>query len=138
MAKGKYTRKEAGLLAYQDVTGKDLSPVRTAAEIKERVETLPEELRRRCHHLYLQYMSVDRPGYYERYIEQRSRRLTQKKRMWVVNDPEFGLDMDTLRTDRRKSIEACLPDGITWNHMRVKRGFRCERVEVQIQIIDQK
>lgn len=135
MAKGQYTRKEAELLAYQEVTGRALSHARTVGEIKARVEALPEDLRRRCHQLYLQNMSINRPGYYERYIEQRSRRLTQKKRMWIINDPEFGLKLDTLQLNRQKSIEACILEGATWNYMRQKLGFRCEKVEVQIQII---
>ena len=137
MSKGKYTRKEAGLLAYREITGKDLSSVRTAGEIKMHVEALPEDLRRRCHQLYLQYMSIDRPGYYERYIEQRSCRVTRKKMMWIVCDSEFGLNLNILRTDRRKSIEAIVSADVTWNYMRQKLGFRCQKVEVQIRIISQ-
>lgn len=52
MAKGKYTRKQAGLIAYREVTGEYL-PIRTTCEeIKEYVRALPEDLRRRCHVLY--------------------------------------------------------------------------------------
>lgn len=67
MAKGKYTRKEAGIMAYFEVTGEQLPSRTTAAEIREYSKALPEELQKRCHELYLHYMSLGRPEYLEHY-----------------------------------------------------------------------
>lgn len=69
MAKGKYTRKEAGIMAYFEVTGKQLSSRITAAEIREYSRALPEEQQKRCHELYLHYMSIGRPDYMKNYAE---------------------------------------------------------------------
>ena len=55
MAKGKYTRKEAGIKAYSEVTGEELPPRVTVAEIREYSNALPEDQRKRCHELYLHY-----------------------------------------------------------------------------------
>ena len=41
MAKGKYTRKEAGIKAYSEVTGEELPPRVTVAEIREYSKALP-------------------------------------------------------------------------------------------------
>ena len=67
MAKGKYTRKEAGIKAYSEVTGEELPPRVTVAEIREYSNALPEDQRKRCHELYLHYMSLGRPEYLEHY-----------------------------------------------------------------------
>ena len=56
MAKGKYTRKEAGIKAYMEVTGEELPSRVTVAEIREYSKALPEDQRKRCHELYLHYM----------------------------------------------------------------------------------
>lgn len=67
MAKGKYTRKEAGIMAYFEVTGEQLPSRTTVAEIREYSKALPEEEQKRCHELYLHYMSLGRPEYLEHY-----------------------------------------------------------------------
>ena len=67
MAKGKYTRKEAGIKAYMEVTGEELPSRVTVAEIREYSKALPEDLRKRCHELYLHYMSIGRSEYLEHY-----------------------------------------------------------------------
>ena len=67
MAKGKYTRKEAGIKAYSEVTGEELPPRVTVAEIREYSNALPEDQRKRCHELSLHYMSLGRPEYLEHY-----------------------------------------------------------------------
>ena len=46
MAKGKCTRKEAGIKAYSEVTGEELPPRVTVAEIREYSKALPEDQRR--------------------------------------------------------------------------------------------
>lgn len=67
MAKGKYTRKEAGIKAYMEVTGEELPSRVTVAEIREYSKALPEDQRKRCHELYLHYMSIGRSEYLEHY-----------------------------------------------------------------------
>lgn len=67
MAIRKYTRKEAGIKAYTEVTGEKLPPSVTAAEIHEYSRSLPEDQRKRCHELYLQLMSIGRPQYIDHY-----------------------------------------------------------------------
>lgn len=67
MSKGKYTRKQAGLLSFKETTGEELPASTTCAEIREYVRALPEDQRRRCHKLYLHYMSLGRPDYMESY-----------------------------------------------------------------------
>lgn len=67
MAKEKYTRKEAGMKAYLEVAGEQLPPRVTVAEIREYSKALPEDQRKRCHELYLHYMSFGRPDYIDNY-----------------------------------------------------------------------
>lgn len=70
MPKGKYTRKEAGIKAYEEVAGETLPQDLTAAEIRNRSRALPDALRMRCHELYLHYMSLGRPEYLAHYTRQ--------------------------------------------------------------------
>ena len=67
MPKGEYTRTEAGRRAYFVVTGIELPDTLTHDEIK--AHALPEEQWKRCHELYLQYMSIGRPEYMKNYAE---------------------------------------------------------------------
>lgn len=69
MPKGEYTRTEAGRRAYFVVTGIELPATLTHDEIKAYSHALPEEQWKRCHKLYLQYMSIGRPEYMKNYAE---------------------------------------------------------------------
>lgn len=69
MPKGEYTRTEAERRAYFVVTGIELPDTLTHDEIKAYSHALPEEQWKRCHELYLQYMSVGRPEYMKNYAE---------------------------------------------------------------------
>ena len=69
MPKGEYTRTEAGRRAYFVVTGVELPDTLTHDEIKAHSHALPEEQWKRCHELYLQYMSIGRPEYMKNYAE---------------------------------------------------------------------
>ena len=69
MPKGEYTRTEAGRRAYFVVTGIELPNTLTHDEIKAYSHALPEEQWKRCHELYLQYMSIGRPEYMKNYAE---------------------------------------------------------------------
>lgn len=67
MPKGKYTRKTAGLQAFLETTGIALPESATLEEIKEYTHALPEDQQKRCHSVYIQYMSIGRPEYLENY-----------------------------------------------------------------------
>ena len=69
MPKGEYTRTEAVRRAYFVVTGIELPNTLTHDEIKAYSHALPEEQWKRCHELYLQYMSIGRPEYMKNYAE---------------------------------------------------------------------
>ena len=69
MPKGEYTRTEARRRAYFVVTGIELPNTLTHDEIKAYSHALPEEQWKRCHELYLQYMSIGRPEYMKNYAE---------------------------------------------------------------------
>ena len=69
MPKGEYTRTEAGRRANFVVTGIELPNTLTHDEIKAYSHALPEEQWKRCHELYLQYMSIGRPEYMKNYAE---------------------------------------------------------------------
>lgn len=71
MPKGKYTRKEAGIKAYLEVSGEELPLRVTLAEIREYSKALPEDQRKRCHELYLHYMSFGRPDYLDNYTKRK-------------------------------------------------------------------
>lgn len=71
MPKGKYTRKEAARRAYFDVTGIELPTTLTHDEIKVHSHALPEDQWRRCHELYLRYMSLGRPDYLDNYTKRK-------------------------------------------------------------------
>ena len=63
MPKGEYTRKQAALKAYFEVTGEQLPESLTHDEIRHCSFRLPAGQSKRCHELYLRLMSLGRPDY---------------------------------------------------------------------------
>ena len=62
MPKGEYTRKQAALKAYFEVTGEQLPESLTHDEIRRCSFRLPTGQSKRCHE-HLQLMSLGRPDY---------------------------------------------------------------------------
>ena len=63
MPKGTYTRKQASIEAFWEVTGELLPENLSFDEIRRRSFQLPAELQNRCHERYIQLMSLGRPDY---------------------------------------------------------------------------
>lgn len=63
MPKGTYTRKQASIEAFREVTGELLPDTLTFDEIRRRSRQLSPDLQNRCHERYLQLMSLGRPDY---------------------------------------------------------------------------